>query len=103
MIRKELMYCFHCFQIGLVMAIQAGVTSTCQAVLFAPIQRRLGTIGTFRAAVPFYVLGYLMYPIEAAVAAKENASGNGVKWTWLCLGIQICCMSLANIVRVEQK
>jgi hypothetical protein len=87
------------YQIGTVMSIQAILTSTLQFVLFPPIQRRFGTIKTFRLAVIFYVLGYSMYPIAGWVARHEvRSASTGWNPVYIPLGIQVFCLSLANLV-----
>lgn len=81
------------------MGCQAILTTACQLLFFPPAQRRLGTVNTFRCAVIFYTLGYIMYPITSLVARNRHASGStSLRSTYIALGIQVFCLSMANLV-----
>ncbi|KAK9900843.1 MFS general substrate transporter [Cystobasidium minutum MCA 4210] len=86
------------FQMGTIMGCQAFLTTACQLLFFAPIQRRLGTVYTFRCMVVFYTLGFIMYPITSWLArdtlTRDSPSLTSV---YTALGIQVFCLSMANL------
>lgn len=66
---------------------------------FPPIQKRLGTVGTFRFAVLFYTLGYIIYPITSYVARqRELAQDSSMRSIYTALGCQLFCLAMANLV-----
>jgi hypothetical protein len=86
-------------QIGKAMSAQAITTATCQILLFAPVQKRLGTIGTFRVAAVFYPLAFALFPLTSYLARVEQDAGVEVYTkTWISLSVQLFCLALANIV-----
>ena len=81
------------------MGCQAFLTTACQLAFFPPLQRRLGTILTFRCMVIFYTLGYIMYPITSWVARDELARGStSHQPVYTALAVQVLCLSMANLV-----
>lgn len=86
------------------MSCQAVFNTAVQILTFPPIQRRLGTAKTFRFAVIFYTLGYLMYPVTSWMAQQNRASGStSSRSTYVALGVQIFCLATANIVSCRLK
>lgn len=71
-------------------------------MLFPPLQRRLGTLGLFRAITPLYPIACVFFPLTSYVASHDpqDSSGSFSK-TWKVLIIQLLLLSLANMVRSD--
>lgn len=88
-------------QIGKALSGQSVVTAVIQLLCFAPIQRRLGTIGSYRLAVIFYPLGCAAFPLTTYIARKETGGDNTN--TWISLAILLTFFSIANLVCVLSR
>lgn len=68
--------------------------------MFAPIQKRIGTIGCFRVFAVCYVLAAAMFPLVSYIARAEShtaCSPETSSHTWAALACLMLLLSLGNL------
>lgn len=79
-------------QIGKALASQSILSAAIQLLVFPVLQRRLGTIRTFRLGASFYVLACALFPVTSGVARSGN-----LRWTWVALIAQVAVVAMGGI------
>lgn len=80
--------------IGRALSLGGLATVAYQLSLFPRIQRRFGTVPLYRCLLMLYPLVFLLLPLCAWMAKREE--GGARNGTWFCMGVYIVVKAVAN-------